>query len=159
MSHTDDLLPFDEIKKIVFSKQKIQVPSNIRFFRKLAQILLVIQSSPRSKSASVLKIQFFNWVFLADENMRILSEYLTGSSLQKPFIPLDPFVNRAIEFGLADKLLEKKNAKIALTYRGIQMYNSIMDDKEILLDEKSFISSMGAKGISEKFIQDLMRSI
>ncbi|MEH7774518.1 hypothetical protein, partial [Bacillus altitudinis] len=54
-------LPLDEIEEINFNRKKIPISPELRPIYRISQIILVMELSSTMKTASLLKLQLFNW--------------------------------------------------------------------------------------------------
>jgi hypothetical protein len=148
----EDLLPFQLIKKYKFKTRPISLPSDLRPLYKIGQILLVLELGSRSSKASILKIQFFNWLFNYTDTFDI--------NLQDIHVlHLDPSVNRAIEFALGEKLVLIENkGEIKLADKGSQFLDLILKDTEMYKREKEILGQLGKK-LSESKISEIINRL
>lgn len=71
-------------------------------------------------------------------------------------VHLDPAINRAVQFALADNLISlEKNGKIKLTDLGIKIVNEMLENMELFSDEKDYLKQLG-KAVSEVQIKNVL---
>ncbi|QUI22738.1 hypothetical protein HZI73_10745 [Vallitalea pronyensis] len=143
----------DEINEIFFERKPIPVPYNYRIIYKLSQIVLIINLSNRTGNCSVLKLHVLSSALSSDEEMSRLVYFLENKVLVKyPFIRMEPALNRAINYGLAEGIINQRNdGKIFVTNKGENLYNCLMEDLEIMVRDKEFLSKFGKK-VTDKFL-------
>lgn len=147
---------FNQIEKIIFNKKPISISANYRPFYKISQITLILKLSSRMSKASLLKLHFFSWVLKSNERMAQITEYVDNNFKGKLSLwRIDPLVNRALEFGIAENFFIHKKGKYALANRGKQLSDLILDEDDIFVEEKSFLKEIGKK-ISETKINSMI---
>jgi len=71
-------------------------------------------------------------------------------------VHLDPAVNRAVQFALADNLISlEKGGKIRLTDFGAKIVKEILQHTELFSDEKEYLEQLG-KAVPEVQVKDIM---
>lgn len=157
----DDLLPFEEIESITFTRKPVPVPPDLRFERKVALMALVLQNNSYRSKASVLKLQLFNWAFSSSEHMKRLRRFMIdGEKEYRPdILHLDPALNYAVDFAVAEGLVQlDKNGKIELTAKGDDLATEIRDHPDVLSAEKEDLETIG-RSISESKIRALIEEL
>lgn len=151
--------PFELIREVNFVRRKVPVPPELRPMQKIAQILLTLHFCCHRRSASVLKLQIFNWAFRSKDAQQSLKR-LVGLTNRNdfPIIRFDPALNRAIGFGLAENYIaiEQNTGKISVASKGDGYLASILEAKDLLNTEKELLKTTGR--ISETAIQNLFRT-
>lgn len=147
----------ENVKEIRFSKKPMPVPYKYRISYKIAQIILIIGICCRKGACSLVKIHMLSWGLTSAKEMNNLSRFLVNvNSTSQPNLRFDPSVNRALGFGVAEKVFfQVNNGKYALTEYGEKVFNDIMEDSEMLLVEKLFLKSVANK-LPEKKIDELI---
>ncbi|EEM08344.1 hypothetical protein bmyco0003_49400 [Bacillus pseudomycoides] len=74
-----------------------------------------------------------------------------------PIWRLEPSLNRALNFAVAEKLLIHKDGKYLLADKGEIFIQEILDDEDFMKAEKSFLNSVG-KSITEKKVGELSKT-
>lgn len=148
-------LPFDEIKEIRFIRKRVPIPPELRPMYKISQIILVLYLSSTKQTASLLKLQLFNWGLQNEKRyMRLLQLKETNYF---PIINFDPFLNRALNYGIAMGIFSfnEKNGKFSLTEKGELLAENIIKE-EVFLDEKEFLKII-KKSLSDTYILKLFK--
>lgn len=71
-------------------------------------------------------------------------------------IRVEPWVNRAVAFGVAEKLVAIHGGRFAvLTDAGKEMHSKLMG-LDVLHDEKSFLAEVGRRA-TEKVVESIMK--
>ena len=105
----------------------------------------------------MLKLQFLNWVI---QTKAMMNWALEGAEKQGRvytlnLIHLDPTINRAIEFAIAEGIITiAKTGKIALTEKGAAIASAMQDDTELFVKEKAYLGRLG-KAVSEVRINNI----
>ncbi|MDD2816240.1 MAG: hypothetical protein PHP00_10970 [Thiotrichaceae bacterium] len=140
-----------------FVKRAIPLPANYRFFYQLAIFLLILEfSCPKNKGVSTLKLQLLAWALRDNEGNEALEKVIKEKSKKDfNFWALDPALNRATKFALADGFLVLEKEKFMYTEKGKSVLQFILDN-EIFTQEKSILKGIG-KSITETFITSLLK--
>lgn len=153
----DSDFPFDAIAHLSFKRVPTTLPADLRPMRKLGVILLFLHMNSRQGTASILKIQFLNWV-LQTEAMR---SWVLGAADKQGriytlnLIHLDPAINRAIEIAVAELIIIiTRTGKIALTEKGAALAFVMQHDDELFVVEKAYLAKLG-KAVSEVRINNM----
>lgn len=148
---------FENIKEIRFSKKAMPVPYKYRIRYKIALIALILGICCRKGACSLTKIHILSWALTSSKEMDKLTCFIHNeSATNQPTIRLDPSVNRALAFGVAEKVFfQTSNGKYALTKQGEKVFEEIMEDTEILAIEKIFLKSVSNK-LPEKKIDEII---
>lgn len=119
---------------------------------------MVLYLSSRGNSANLFKLQLFNWVFKSSERNKFLYSLLEDPQISIPFINMDPTVNRALQFAIADKLISynPNTGKFYLLEKGVDFAKSIIMEKGIFLEEKAVLENVGTK-ITDRIISIVFR--
>lgn len=151
-------LPYEHAKRIKFTRRKVPVSPEYRPLTKIAQIVLVLAMSSRGNSANLLKIQLLNWAFKSTERNRIILMIIQDPLMTPPLINMDPSINRALQFAIADKLIIFSNTtgKFTLSIKGIEFAEAIQKESDILISEKELLVNIGLR-ITDKVISSLFK--
>ncbi|CAH2714186.1 hypothetical protein BACCIP111895_01340 [Neobacillus rhizosphaerae] len=151
-------LPYEHAKKITFTRRKIPVSPEYRPLTKIAQIVLILSMASRGKSANLLKFQLFNWAFKSRERDRILLLIIQDPLITPPLISMDPSVNRALQFAVADKLISfsESTGKFTLLSKGEEFAQAIIKETDIFNAEKELLTKIGLK-VTDKVISILFK--
>ncbi|MEK4192837.1 hypothetical protein NYE59_07175 [Paenibacillus sp. FSL L8-0323] len=151
-------LPYENAEKITFTRRKIPVSPEYRPLTKIAQIVLVLSIASWGKSANLLKFQLLNWVFKSTERDLILLAIIQDPLITPPIISMDPSVNRALQFAVADRLISfsESTGKFTLLPKGEEFAEAIKKEKEIFISEKEILKRIGFK-VNDKVISTLFK--
>ncbi|MDG4850794.1 hypothetical protein [Peribacillus frigoritolerans] len=148
-------LPLDEIKEIRFSKKRIPISPELRPIYRISLIMLILYLSSTQQKASLLKLQLFNWALKNESRYDRLLQL--KKTKEFPIVRFDPFLNRALNYGVAMGFLSfnNKTGKFALTEKGVEFVLKIISE-DIFEEEKRFLNSI-KKGLSDNYILTLFK--
>ncbi|QTH40896.1 hypothetical protein J4772_25515 [Cohnella sp. LGH] len=151
-------LPYELAEKITFKRRKTSVSPEYRPVIKIAQLILVLFLSSRGKSANLQKFQLINWAFKSSDREKIVVDITIDPLITTPLISMDPSVNRALQFAVAEKLMSFNNStgKFTLTSKGEEFAEAIVNDKSVLLSEKALLKKLGQR-VTDKVISILFK--
>ncbi|MFP3393355.1 hypothetical protein [Brevibacillus sp. SIMBA_040] len=146
-------LPYELAKKITFTRRKVSVAAGYRPITKIAQIILILYLSSRNNSANLFKLQLLNWAFKSKDRDQVILLLIQDPLSNIPFVSMDPTVNRALQFAIADKFISfnPNTGKFSLLEKGIDFAKSIIENKDILLEERELLGKIGTK-LTDKII-------
>jgi hypothetical protein len=146
---------YKQFKVLKFTKKRMAILPDYRPMYKLAQIVLVLKISCRTKTSSLLKLHLFSWALRSDKNMDELSFWVRNRfKKQIPIWNIDPALNRALELAIIENLCEIHNGKYRLTTKGEEFCQVIRGDSDILEREITFLERLGSK-VTEKQIDNI----
>ena len=143
--------PFQAIDTLTFSPRPQPLPASLRPIYRIALIALVLKTNCHSNTASLLKLQFFNWLLKSSSLQELIEDRLTHQSVfTLELIHLDPMVNLALRYAFAENLISvTNNSKYKLTEKGNEFADRILQDEQSVLDgEREFLLRIG-KRVSE----------
>ena len=123
---------------------------------KIVQLLLVLFLSSRGGKSSLIRLQLFNWVLKEEERRKLLSNAVRNKTLDTSVWGLDPSLNSAVQFALAEQLIERCSTGVILSDSG-RIYIKELIEKEILIEDIEFLTGIG-KGITESMIEQASNS-
>lgn len=142
-----------------FIKRPISLPSNYRFFYQISVVLLILDlCCAKNTGASMLKLQLLAWALRDDEGYASLIKVtkLKDHKHNFNFWALDPALNRAIEFALADSFLNLKNEKLISAPKGDEFLKYILEN-DIFIQEKEMLKKFG-KSVTETFVNTVLKN-
>lgn len=148
--------PFQSINALTFNPRPQPLPASLRPLYRIALIVLVLKTNCQGNTASLLKIQFFNWLLKSSSLQEIIENRLTQHSVfTLELIHLDPMVNLALRYAFADNLISiTNNSKYILTEKGNEFAERILqDDESILAEVRDLLIRIG-KRVSEVKLRD-----
>lgn len=156
-----ELIPFNDLTKVTFTDRPKIAPIDLRYFRKVAIIVLVLKLASRGEKSSVLRVHFFNWALASEINRELSLKYIADMRIiRSNIIPFDPVIQRAIEYAIADGFIRlSSNAKLCLGLKGENLVNRILADGEIFNIEKDYLYSIGKVKAPEAKIESIIQGI
>jgi hypothetical protein len=139
-----------------FSPQPSSLPGDLRITWRIALVLLILLHS-RSQKASLQKLHVMNWASRTAANRRLFFQFARNVINKDQLVPrIEPSLNRAVDFALAEELIRIENAKnLKLTSKGYEAAQQIDEAIDCLTEEKSFLKAM-ARFFTERNIDDLL---
>lgn len=151
--------PFQEISSLTFKPRPQSLPANLRPLYRIALIILVLKLNCRMQTASLLKLQFFNWLLKSPSLQDSMEDRLSANGdFTLDLIHLDPMVNLALKYAFADNLIVvTKNSKYKLTDKGDRFATLILkDDGLVLSREIGLLKKVGKKVSEVKLKKELL---
>lgn len=148
--------PFQAIDTLTFSPRPQPVPASLRPIYRIAIIAVVLKTNCRGNTASLFKLQFFNWLLKSSSLQELIEERLAHQTVfTLELIHLDPMVNLALKYAFADNLISvTSNSKYELTDKGIEFANRILgDEQSVMAKEREFLIRIGQR-ISEVTLRE-----
>jgi len=150
----EDLLPFDENQKIIFSQKPISIPSDLRPIYKMSQILLMLKFNGYKERLSIVQIQYLNWLLKHQEELVELN--IKKDTLPFDIIHLDNTVKKALDYCLGEKLINiLDNGKFELLSKGKKMVNLIIEEK-IMKKNIKILKTLSKQKVSETQIKKII---
>lgn len=129
----EKILPFEDIKKIVFSRKPTNIPIDIRAIYKIVEILLIIKKCGWRDMADLQKIHLANWLLNDSDSSELMKNMELASLLN--FIHIDPTVNLAIDYAIGYKFLKlSRTGKLMLSADGNKVLKKI-EENNLFLEE------------------------
>lgn len=148
------------IKKLSFTKRPIPIPADYRPMYKIAIIVLILKLCCRSDKASLLKLHLFSWALASKKHTALLADYIAKNFVGEFSVwGIEPTLNRALQLATAEKIcdiIDGKNYQLSAE-KGLQFFNMIMSDNELLVDEKAFLKSLGKNTITDSRINTMTK--
>lgn len=150
--------PFRAIESLSFASRPAPVSANLRPLFRISLLLLVLRLNCSRGTASLLKLQFFNWVLKSD-SLRDHVERLSKeqSIFTLGLVHLDPMVNLALKYAHADGLIGvTRNRKYELLDKGRHFAEAIIgDSREALAQEVEYLQHIGMRISEVRIKRDL----
>lgn len=156
----DSVLPYGTIEKISFTRRPVSLPADIRPFRRIGQLLLVLHLACSKGKAPILKIQFFNTLFSSSDKVdEFLENYELEKAIKNIHIRIDPFINRAISLAIGRKYIKVsgKDGHLQLLDKGEKLAIKITEDSEIFDSEKVILNFV-RKSVSSAKLNRIFRN-
>ncbi|MGM9475283.1 hypothetical protein ACS5PU_02590 [Pedobacter sp. GSP4] len=146
------------IKNLTFTKRQIPIPADYRPLFKIGHVILILAMASRSNKASLMKLHFLCWSIKSEQNISQVTTWMRNNFRSDYHIwGVEPTVNRAVTYAIAEGLLALNDGDYLLTDQGMNLYKLMKKDKELFQVEKSFLESIGKNGISEGTIKELSK--
>ncbi|MDB5386696.1 MAG: hypothetical protein JWM11_2342 [Planctomycetaceae bacterium] len=142
--------------RFTFRVRPIPVPSSLRPVRRISFLVLLFNQCFGHKS-TMLQLQVLNWAIRNTENRAQFTRFLEGPILPgEVVVRFDPSLTRAVEFALAENLIEPAAGKaestdvpaalpLQLAEKGKAMVARLNKYEDIFVIEKQFLNSLGGK--------------
>jgi hypothetical protein len=157
-----ELLDYLDVK-FSFREQPIPLQPQLRVIWGLSILVLILHICCRGGRSSITRLHLLNWAVRNDENRERLTVILENRL--SPFtnlIKCDPGFNRAIEYAIAESLVEvvdgSNNLRIRILQKGRKLANEIIEEEHCLQDEKAFLREKCAS-VTEELAKSLLRQI
>lgn len=139
-----------------FRKRDTPLNVDYRPLYKLSIISLILGSVCRGNKSSLNKLHFFIWALKSELNMSKIRMAAIKNSIEEPMTwGVEPALNKALAFSIAEKIVSLNDDKYTLTEKGKDFFNIIMDDEELFTVEKKFLKHIGKNTVTEMFINTL----
>ncbi|WP_341313771.1 hypothetical protein WN982_20810 [Paraburkholderia sp. IMGN_8] len=142
-----------------FTDRPAPLPADLRPVWRIATILLVLHTS-RGKSASLRKLHFATWALKDRDVSKQLIASLNSDELSTAPLPrIDPALNRAVDFAVAEGLVEISGKKsVKLSEKGLRIAKELTESTECLVQEKELLSEL-VPHLTEPAIDHLFKSL
>ena len=123
---------------------------------KISQILFVLNVCSRGGKSSLIRLQLFNWALKDKDRNNVLINASKNGGLNISVWGMDPSLNSAIQFGLAEGLLEKYTNGVSISEGGKKYIVELTKDNEFK-KLYSVLTDVG-KGVTESMITQVSNS-
>lgn len=146
----------NEIIKGGFRKREVPLSADYRPMYKLGLITIILGLVCRGKKSSLSKLHFFIWALKTEGNMKKVSASLFDNDPDQLISwGVEPALNKALNFALAENLVGLHDDKYTLTESGSALLKEIESDSELFTVEKAFLLRIGKQGVTEDYINKL----
>ncbi|MCW3476641.1 hypothetical protein [Limobrevibacterium gyesilva] len=130
----------------LFAARPEPVAGDLRMSWGIAILLLSLRSS-RGKKGSFQKLQFLAHAVRIPEGRDDVRALLRGDLRPSEVsVRIEPWLNRAVAFAHALKLVSvDKGKSVSLTAKGVDVANEIAKSKDLLFQERTFLSDVAPK--------------
>ncbi|TVX83704.1 hypothetical protein FQP34_00145 [Peribacillus simplex] len=144
-----------EIQNIQFKNKKVPISAEMRPLYRITRLLLVLEYASRKNTASLIKLQLFDWTFQNSERYSVLKNLISTENF--PIIKFDPFVIRALNYGIGLGLIEinDTNQNFTLSSKGKEWLFSVKS-QEVFQNELQLLKII-KKSITEVKIKELSK--
>ena len=136
-----------------FMRRPRDLPGDFRIAWRIALIILILGECSVGKKASLRKLHALNWISHSKENRDRFAAVANGASQPDDLlIRIEPSLNRAIDFGVGEKLLEWVNGnRVKLTELGEKVLKKINSGPECMATERHFLRSIKSAATESNF--------
>ena len=146
----------NENTKIKFINRPIAVPYNYRIIYKISQIVLILGMICKRGGCSNIKLHIISNALSSHNVLKDLEKVLDNRKELLPVVRFEPALTRALNFAIADDyVVVQANSKFKLTSKGKELYEQIMQDKEIMILEKKDLENIKDK-IDDRVIEKIV---
>jgi len=148
--------PYQAVSTLTFEPKPQPLSANLRPVYRIALIVLVLKLNCRRSTASLFKLQFFNWILKSSSLREVVLDNLQDQTVfTVEYIHLDPMVNLALKYALGDELVTvTNNSTYKLIARGHEFADRILHgDQDVLAEERNLLSRIGQR-VSEVMLKD-----
>ena len=141
------------IKHISFAKKPIPIPAEYRPAYKMAQLIFILKLSCASNKASLLKLHLLSWSIKSEKNRDELTSLIHNNyNGNLKTWGVEPAVNRALLYCVAENLCSLEKGKYLLTSKGNEFFNLLDKSKTVLEKEKAFLQFLGKRKVTDSRI-------
>lgn len=128
-----------------FIRQPIPVVGELRVVWRISLVIVILYicGHGREKRMSLKKLHVIAWGCKTSRtNAQVAAQLDAGQVAGGPFVGVDPTLNAAIDFAVAENLvLYLQNGRISLSSEGAALAKELMTG-DVLMSEKSFASGL-----------------
>lgn len=144
---------------IVFDSKPDAVPYHYRLSYKIALACLILGLSCGRSGCSLSKLHLIIVSMYSEKEKNTLLKYVNGENNQYLILRYDPTINKTVDFMLADKIIfQQSNGLFRLTVPGKSFLEDIMDDDNLLVNEKEFLNKLSNK-LTENLIDKIKSTL
>lgn len=144
---------------MTFNPRPQPLSAILRPIYRISLIALVLKINCRSNIASFLKLQFFNWLLKSSSLQKLIEDKIINHGVfLLELIHIDPMVNLALKYAIADKLISvTNNSKYKLTEKGHEFVDRIFRDKQSVLNgERELLTRIGQRVSEVRLRKELL---
>ncbi|MCE0799489.1 hypothetical protein LVQ77_04110 [Buttiauxella sp. S04-F03] len=138
------------MSRITFKRKPMPIYAGFRPLFKICQILLILDLASRGKCSSLIRLHLFVWA-LKDEQRKEMLLKTVEEKLEIPSVwGVEPSVNFALQFAIAEGLIIKSGTSYKLAPKGMLFLRN-SNSYDLFFDDTVFLKKIGLK-ITEKLI-------
>jgi len=122
---------------------------------KISQILLILCMSSRGGKSSLIRLHLINWALKKEERKRVLIESVKREVVDFGVWGIDPSLNYALQYGVADHLLENTNSGYRVTEKG-RLFFKDKSLPSIMKEESYFLTELGFR-LTESMVEEVAK--
>jgi hypothetical protein len=141
------------MSKIIFNRKASPIYAEYRPLYKIAQIILILEICSRSNKSSLIRLHLFNWAMKNKQRRECFLNMVKNNSINFDVWGIDPTLNYALDFSLAEKLIELEKGSYFLTTKGKLLYGKIKEIEELKKDI-IFLGKIG-KSVTDVMVEKI----
>lgn len=143
-----------------FRARQMPLSADYRPLYKIAHVLLILSIASSGGKSSLNKLHFLINALKSSAN-RLFVQTAFELDDRSAFVSwgVEPALNRALMFAIAEGFITMKDDKYSLTEFGKTFSKQLIKDKEMFVEEKAFLEFVGKKRVTEGFITELTKQI
>lgn len=143
------------MNKLHFERRAMPVIADHRPMYKICQVLLILSISSTGGKSSLIRLHLFNWALKDKTRTLALIDSANKKSISFGVWGIDPVLNMAINFAVAEGLVTKISTGYQITLRGRKFLNdgNISD----LFEDEAQALGLAKKNITEKMVKDVAK--
>jgi hypothetical protein len=143
-----------------FRKRTLPLSADYRPMYKIGLITLILDIVSAGGKSSLNKLHFFVWTLKSSRNREFIQNVLdTNKTDDIVSWGVEPALNKALLFGVAEGLFRLQDDKYILTEKGKEFAERIKRERELFVQEKQFLAHLGKRIVTEKFINELTKKM
>lgn len=145
--------------ELEFHQRPIDVPSDLRLYRRLAMLCISMSECCRGGSASFNQLHFINAVLIDERFRQLYKDFKSKKFTLKVLCPsADPYLNRCVNYAIGAGLLQQKQVqnsfKVSITDEG-KSFVTHLKENGLASDVFAICSSIGK--VSDSEVQTALR--
>ncbi len=146
--------------ELKFKQRPIDIPSDLRLYRRLSMLCISLSECCRAGSASFKQLHFINSLMMDQKFHDFYTEYKKHKFTLKILCPsADPYLNRCVNYALGAGLVKQKNVqnsfKIELSDEGRE-FVGLLKNEQLAADILDLCKSIGKT--SDKEVNILLQT-
>jgi hypothetical protein len=128
-----------------FTRRPIPVPAILRPEWRISSLLLAL-SQCWGNRATRRQLHVLNWAIRTPEARTTFLRVIAGDMRpDEAIVRFDPVVERALQFAVGEVLVSLSGEYVLLTEKGQEFVKRLTKQKDCMIAEKQFLSSVGRK--------------
>ncbi|WP_416427657.1 hypothetical protein RAM80_31605 (plasmid) [Pseudomonas sp. App30] len=137
-----------------FTSRPSPVLTELRPIYKICQALLIMHLTGRGDKCSLVKLHLMNWAIKTPPRVETMKLAADLGQITLPVWGFDPALSMALNLAYSDQLIEPTTTGFELSIKGKQLVKTIMDDKSVMVEEKTALLKIG-----KKITEDMVKTV
>ncbi|PWQ92603.1 hypothetical protein [Leucothrix pacifica] len=142
------------MSKVRFNRRPMPLIAEYRPIYKIFQILSILEYSSRGGKSSLIRLHLINWVLKTESRKEELATLAADANIPFKVWGVDPILNVALQFSVAQKLITQKSDAYSITFEGKKLLK-LAKEQDIELRDSSYLGRLG-KRITEKMVEEIV---